>query len=133
MASKQPSVSINITPVSLSQSANAVMLELGGEKVVYFHGAVLSKSISWPAGKSANSSRLAFQPGGWQEALTVSGDWSAFRLFDRAKLSQGEQPNLFRAAFEKGEQSAEFDVQFGSVLNPSGFRRSIAFNCPRQF
>lgn len=131
--SKQPSVSINITPVSLSQSANAVMLELGGEKVVYFHGPVLSKSISWPAGKSANSSRLAFQPGGWQEALTVSGDWSAFRLFDQAKLSQGTQSNLFRAAFEKGEQRAEFDVQFGSVLNPFRLPAVDAFNCPRQF
>lgn len=131
--SKQPSVSINVTPVSLNPSANAVMLELGGEKVVYFHGPVLSKSITWPAGQSANSSRLAFQPGGWQEALTATGDWSAFRLFDSAKLSPGGQPNLFRATFERGEQVAEFDVQFGSVLNPFRLPALDAFACPRQF
>lgn len=131
--SKQPSVSINITPVSLSQSANAVMLELAGEKVVYFHGPVLSKSITWPSGKTTNSSRLAFQPGGWQEATTTTGDWSAFRLFDSGKLSQTGQSNLFRAEFARGEQSAEFDVQFGSVLNPFRLPALEAFFCPRQF
>lgn len=131
--SKQPSVSINVTPVSLSQTANAVMLELGGEKVVYFHGPVLSKSITWPPAQAANSSRLAFQPGGWQEALTTTGDWSAFRLFDSAKLRPGGQPNLFRAAFEQNGETAEFDVQFGSVLNPFRLPALDTFSCPRQF
>ncbi|MFD1745002.1 type VI secretion system membrane subunit TssM [Rhizobium helianthi] len=131
--SKQPSVSINVTPVSLSEAANAVMLELEGEKVVYFHGPVLSKSIIWPSSQASNSSRLAFQPGGWQEALTTTGDWSAFRLFDNAKLSQSAQPNLFRAEFTRGEQTAQFDVQFGSILNPFGLPALNGFSCPRQF
>ncbi|TRL41318.1 type VI secretion system membrane subunit TssM [Rhizobium straminoryzae] len=131
--SKQPSITINVTPVSLSDAANAVMLDVAGEKVVYFHGPILSKSITWPGGQAANSSRLAFQPGGWQEALTVTGDWSAFRLFDRAKLSQGSQPNLFRAVFQKGEQTAQFDVQFGSVLNPFRLPALDTFSCPGRF
>ncbi|MCJ8510227.1 type VI secretion system membrane subunit TssM [Rhizobium lemnae] len=130
---RQPAVSINITPVTLSETANAVMLEIGGEKVVYFHGPVLSKSITWPAAQSVTSSRLAFQPGGWQEAMTITGDWSAFRLFDQAKLSQSGQSNLFRATFTKGDQTAEFDVQFGSVLNPFRLPALDAFRCPRQF
>lgn len=130
---KEPAVSINITPVSLTQAANAVMLELGGEKVVYFHGPVLSKSVTWPAAQASNSSRLAFQPGGWQQALTTTGDWSAFRLFDSAKLSQGGQPNLFRAEFSRGDQVAQFDVQFGSVLNPFRLPALGSFSCPRQF
>lgn len=131
--SKQPSVSISITPVSLSQAATAVMLELAGEKVVYFHGPVLSKSITWPAAQNTNSSRLAFQPGGWQEATTTTGDWSAFRLFDGGKLNQTGRPDLFRAEFARGEQVAEFDVQFGSVLNPFRLPALEAFSCPRQF
>ncbi|MDO1583095.1 type VI secretion system membrane subunit TssM [Rhizobium oryzicola] len=130
---KQAKVSINITPVSLSDSANAVMLELAGEKLVYFHGPVLSKSITWPPTQTSNSSRLAFQPGGWQQALTTTGDWSPFRLFDNAKIRQGDKNDLFRASFERGGETAEFDVQFGSVLNPFRLEALSRFSCPRQF
>ncbi|MGO7565799.1 type VI secretion IcmF C-terminal domain-containing protein, partial [Rhizobium johnstonii] len=53
---------------------------------VYFHGPIQSKSITWPSTDASNVSRLAFQPGGWQHALTENGDWSPFRLFDDADL-----------------------------------------------
>jgi len=130
--SEGPSVAINIKPVSLTDSANAVMLEIEGERVVYFHGPIQSKSITWPSTEASNVSRLAFQPGGWQQALTENGDWSPFRLFDDAQLSvQGG--DLFRAKFERNGQKAEFDVQFGSVLNPFRLEALSAFSCPTQF
>ena len=115
--SESPPISINVKPISLSNSASAVMMEIEGERVVYFHGPVQSKSISWPSAEAANVSRIAFQPGGWQQALTENGDWSPFRLFDEADITnEGEE--LFRARFTSGGQTAEFDIQFGSVLNP---------------
>jgi type VI secretion system protein ImpL len=129
---KTPAVAINIKPVSLTQSANAVMLEIQGERVVYFHGPIQAKSISWPSADTSNSSRIAFQPGGWQQAQTVSGDWSPFRLFDSAELNrQGD--DLFRAKFTQNGETAEFDVQFGSVLNPFRLEALSALSCPRQF
>ncbi len=130
--SENPSVAINIKPVSLSEAATAVMLEIEGERILYFNGRVQSKTINWPSDKATNVSRLAFQPGGLQQALTESGDWSPFRLFDDARIdTQGG--DLFRAAFTQGNQTAEFDVQFGSILNPFRLEALSAFACPTQF
>jgi type VI secretion system protein ImpL len=130
--SDDPAIAISIKPVSLSDSANAVMMEIEGERVVYFHGPIQSKSISWPSKGSANLSRIAFQPGGWQAATTENGDWSPFRLFDSAKVVD-EGQDLFRARFDSNGQTAEFDVQFGSVLNPFRLEALSKFACPAQF
>lgn len=130
--SESPAVTINIKPVTLSDSANAVMMEIEGERVVYYHGPIQSKSISWPSSEATNVSRIAFQPGGWQQALTENGDWSPFRLFDEADIAN-EGEDLFRARFTSAGQTAEFDVQFGSVLNPFRLKALSDFTCPTQF
>jgi type VI secretion system protein ImpL len=130
--SESPRVTINITPVSMSENTNTAMLEIEGERVVYGYGRSLSKSISWPSDDTSNTSRLAFLPGGLQEALTQDGDWSPFRLFDQAQITQ-EGEDLFRARFQHAGQWAEFDVQFGSVLNPFRMPAIEEFECPTQF
>ena len=130
--SEKPAIAINIKPVSLTDSANAVMMEIEGERVVYFHGPVQAKSIAWPSTGTENQSRIAFLPGGWQQAMTKSGDWSPFRLFDAAKITM-QGADLFRAHFDNSGQAAEFDVQFGSVLNPFRLQALSDFACPSQF
>ncbi|GAB1584265.1 type VI secretion system membrane subunit TssM [Phyllobacterium phragmitis] len=130
--SEKPNISINVKPLSLSDSANAVMMEIDGERVVYFHGPIQSKSISWPANQVINLSRVAFLPGGWQQAITETGDWSVFRLFDRAEITD-QSNNLFRARFKSGGQTADFEIQFGSVPTPFRLNALSDFNCPTQF
>lgn len=131
--SEVPAVSINVKPVSLTDSSSAVMLEIEGERVVYYHGPIQAKSITWPSeSNSANLSRIAFQPGGWQQAKTENGDWSPFRLLDDAQI-QNQSGDLLRAKFENSGQSAEFDIQFGSVLNPFKLDALSKFACPAQF
>ncbi|POO55578.1 type VI secretion system membrane subunit TssM [Agrobacterium rosae] len=131
--SEVPAVSINVKPVSLTDASSAVMLEIEGERVVYYHGPVQAKSITWPSeSNSANLSRIAFQPGGWQQAKTENGDWSPFRLFDDAKIDN-QAGDLLRARFENSGQVAEFDIQFGSVLNPFRLDALANFTCPAQF
>ncbi|MET0171538.1 MAG: type VI secretion IcmF C-terminal domain-containing protein, partial [Agrobacterium vaccinii] len=131
--SEVPAVSINVKPVSLTNESSAVMLEIEGERVVYYHGPVQAKSITWPSeSNSANLSRIAFQPGGWQQAKTENGDWSPFRLFDDAKI-ENQAGDLLRARFENSGQVAEFDIQFGSVLNPFKLDAIANFACPAQF
>jgi type VI secretion system protein ImpL len=131
--SEVPAVAINVKPVSLTDESSAVMLEIEGERVVYYHGPVQAKSITWPSeNNSANLSRIAFQPGGWQQAKTENGDWSPFRLFDDAKI-ENQAGDLLRARFENGSQVAEFDIQFGSVLNPFKLDALANFTCPAQF
>ncbi|MFB9914485.1 type VI secretion system membrane subunit TssM [Rhizobium paknamense] len=130
--SETPAITLNVKPVSLSDQANAVMLEIEGERVVYFHGPIQAKSITWPSRQAANMSRIAFQPGGWQQAKTENGDWSPFRLFDDAEISN-EASDTFRLRFATGGQTAEFEVQFGSVLNPFRLKALADFSCPAQF
>lgn len=131
--SETPAVSINVKPVSLTNASSAVMLEIEGERVVYYHGPIQAKSITWPSRENAASlSRIAFQPGGWQQAKTENGDWSPFRLFDGADI-ENQSGDLLRVRFENGGQAAEFDIQFGSVLNPFKLDAIASFACPAQF
>ncbi|NSZ66019.1 type VI secretion system membrane subunit TssM [Agrobacterium tumefaciens] len=131
--SETPAVSINVKPVSLTNASSAVMLEIEGERVVYYHGPVQAKSITWPSRENtASLSRIAFQPGGWQQAKTENGDWSPFRLFDGADI-ENQSGDLLRVRFENGAQAAEFDIQFGSVLNPFKLDAIASFACPAQF
>ena len=130
--SEKPAISINVKPVSLSDSANAVMVDIVGEHVLYNHGQIVPKSIAWPAAGTENQSKVRFFPGGLQPAITQSGDWSPFRLFDAAQVTV-QAPDLFRARFEDKGQVAEFDVQFGSVLNPFRLQALSDFSCPAQF
>lgn len=131
--SETPAVSINVKPVSLTNASSAVMLEIEGERVVYYHGPVQAKSITWPSRENtASLSRIAFQPGGWQQAKTENGDWSPFRLFDGADI-ENQSGDLLRVRFENGGQAAEFDIQFGSVLNPFKLDAIASFACPAQF
>lgn len=131
--SETPAVSINVKPVSLTNASSAVMLEIEGERVVYYHGPIQAKSITWPSRENtASLSRIAFQPGGWQQAKTENGDWSPFRLFDGADI-ENQSDDLLRVRFENGGQAAEFDIQFGSVLNPFKLDAIASFACPAQF
>ncbi|MCZ4431470.1 type VI secretion system membrane subunit TssM [Agrobacterium sp. SOY23] len=131
--SETPAVSINVKPVSLTNASSAVMLEIEGERVVYYHGPIQAKSITWPSRENtASLSRIAFQPGGWQQAKTENGDWSPFRLFDGANI-ESKSGDLLRVRFDNGGQAAEFDIQFGSVLNPFRLEAMSSFACPQQF
>lgn len=131
--SETPAVSINVKPVSLTNASSAVMLEIEGERVVYYHGPVQAKSITWPSRENtASLSRIAFQPGGWQQAITENGDWSPFRLLDGANI-ENQSGDLLRVRFENAGQAAEFDIQFGSVLNPFKLDAIASFACPAQF
>lgn len=130
--SETPSISINVKPISLSNSATAVMMEIDEQSVIYLPGRVLSKSLLWPTSNPKKRSIVAFQPGAWQQALTETGDWSPFRLFDKADITV-QSDDLFRVGFESGGHTAEFDIQFGSVLNPFRLQALSDFACPNQF
>ncbi len=128
----RPSISLNVTPVSLDGSASAVILEIGAGRVAYFHGPIQSRSLAWPSPEGAAQSRVIIQPGGWQNALTRTGPWSAMRLFD-ASAREPLTDDRFRARFTVDGRSAEFDVQVGSILNPFATDALAGFRCPAGF
>ncbi|KAB0680234.1 type VI secretion system membrane subunit TssM [Aureimonas leprariae] len=127
---EKPAIRLDITPVSLADAANAVVLEIDGSRVVYFHGPIQPKSITWPATTGDSSlARVVFQPGGWEKALSRGGPWSALRLFDEARIKQ-EGPDRFRATFDASGASAAFNVQVGSIINPFATGALSRFRCP---
>ena len=127
--SDQPSIRITITPESLDQDSNAVMLEVQGERIVYVPGRVLPKTIMWPAREKVSLSRLAFLPGGLDEAISKSGPWSTMRLFDVAE-KKPLSDDRFQAVFTHGGHSATFQIQVGSILNPFTTNVLNTFRCP---
>ncbi|MGU3494334.1 type VI secretion system membrane subunit TssM [Xanthobacteraceae bacterium A53D] len=124
-----PSVSLTITPEALDETANAVILEIEGERVVYFHGPILTRTLIWPARQGSSLSRIMFQPGGWDKALARTGPWSALRLFDTAKTTPLSD-DRFRARFEAAGHAASFTVQVGSIVNPFATGALSSFRCP---
>jgi len=130
--SDQPSIRITITPETLDQNSTAVQLEVQGEKIVYVPGHVMPKTIWWPAREKVSSTRLTFLPGGWEEAMVLTGPWSTMRLFDAAQKTQLSD-DRFRALFTRNGHSAGFEIQVSSTLNPFTSDVLSAFRCPDKF
>ena len=130
--SDQPSISITITPETLDQSASAVILEVQGERIIYVHGRILPETIRWPAREKVSLTRLAFLPGGLDEAMSFTGPWSTMRLFDAAEKTQLSD-DRFRALFTSHGHSAGFEIQVSSSLNPFTADVLSAFRCPDKF
>jgi type VI secretion system protein ImpL len=128
-SSDQPSIRVTITPETLDQSSTAVQLEVQGEKIVYVPGHVVPKTIWWPAREKVSLTRLTFQPGGYEEALSLMGPWSTMRLFYAAEKTQLSD-DRFRARFTRYSHFAVFEIQVGSILNPFTTDVLSAFRCP---
>lgn len=130
--SETPRIAITVTPTDLSGIASAVRLDIEGERVIYNGVRAQAKSVTWPSTTTSKVSEIVFLPGGWGESLSETGDWSAFRLFDRAEITE-ETADLFNARFRNGDHVADFEVQFNSVINPFSLPALSAFVCPTQF
>ncbi|PZO74681.1 MAG: type VI secretion system membrane subunit TssM [Mesorhizobium amorphae] len=126
---EQPSVSLNVTPRALGPDATAVVLEIGGERLGFTGGPIQSRTLVWPSPEGQAQSRVIIQPGGWQNAVSRTGPWSAMRLFDAAEKST-VSPDRFIARFTVDGRWAEFEVQAGSVVNPFATDALTSFRCP---
>ena len=58
------------------------------------------------------------------------GPWALFRMFARAQIEQGSQPEKFRASFTIDDRRIQFDVTTASVQNPFRLNELQAFRCP---
>jgi type VI secretion system protein ImpL len=126
----QLSVSFEVTPVALDNSANSVILEIDGQTVGYAHGPVSTQRLTWPG--STTRTRLSFQPDlpGSQSIQSFNGPWGFFRLLDQARRLQGGTGDRFRAVFTSGARSATFEIRAGSVTNPFNLPELRSFRCP---
>ena len=54
-----------------------------------------------------------------------------FRMFGRARMTQGDSPERFMLTFELGDRQAVFEIRAGSILNPFAAGVLQGFRCPK--
>ncbi|WP_448954722.1 type VI secretion system membrane subunit TssM [Labrys neptuniae] len=127
-----PAVRITVTPLSLSASANYAVFNTSGVAIPMYRDYKQAKSFDWPSKQVGTESYLMFQPGTRDSRVLANGDWSTFRLLDKAEIAE-EGADLFHATFTQDGKTAEYRVQFGGSLNPYRLKALADFRCPAQF
>ena len=135
-----PQLMITVYPPVLSGTGVTSKLEVAGQTVTTQAGtSVSSQAMQWPAGggRSAvilsvdppspgllGSSAPALQPA----VLERSGAWSLFRLLDAgAPVTRGDR---LVATFYVGGRELQYQLSFGSRLNPYNLPALRDFRCP---
>jgi type VI secretion system protein ImpL len=130
---KDPSVRLDITPLSADNVTKQVTIDLGDQQIVYAHGPVRPVTVSWPGTPNRIiNARLAFDPppSSGTPVIQTSGPWALFRLFDHGTLRQTGSADRYNLDFTLGDRSASFEIRAGSVLNPLAPGLLRAFQCP---
>ncbi len=127
----QPVLKFTITPESLDANAIRVDLELAGEDIVYRHGPLRPRSVTWPGQDSQGIVRVVITDlKGRSESLEQTGPWALFRLFDEQGLRPTSAPDRYYLDVTLANGKASFLVQASSVSNPFDFAKLRTFRCP---
>jgi type VI secretion system protein ImpL len=128
---KVPSVSFELTPITMDATITQFVLDIEGKRVTYDHGPAVPVVVVWP-GQGPRQVRMdMFPPGGNGPSGTVeSGAWGWFRLLDRSRLQPSGPREQFDVTFSVGGRSARFRLAATSAFNPFGSNMLGAFSCP---
>ncbi len=128
-----PLVRFDIAPIGLDANAKQATLDLDGTAIVSIHGPPRATQITWPGPNRTQTVRLVFDPppSGGPSAVTDTGPWAMFRMFGRARTTQGDAPEKYVLTFQMGDREAAFEIRAGSVLNPFAVGVLQDFRCPK--
>ena len=127
-------VQFQITPEALDPNAQAVMLEIDGQRVQFSHRSLPTPlAVNWPG--QVGIARVVFEPttSAAESVLSRDGPWAAFRLLDAAEVRNTNVSDRKRVIFNVGGRIAIFELQSGSVLNPFSLPALSKFSCPSSF
>ncbi|MBS0640266.1 MAG: type VI secretion system membrane subunit TssM, partial [Proteobacteria bacterium] len=107
-----PTVRFDIAPTSLDATSTQALLDFDGTAVLSVHGPPRATQIVWPGQTRMQTVRLVFQPplSSGSSALQETGPWAMFRMFGRARMTQGDSPERFMLTFELGDRQAVFEI-----------------------
>ncbi len=127
-----PSLRIEMKPLEMDPSILNFNLDVDGQILRYAHGPAVPKTMQWPGPKGSNQIRVQVSPPGpsGTSGQVFEGPWALFRMFDRAQIDAGSQPERFRATFALDERRVQFEVTTNSVQNPFRLRDLQEFRCP---
>ena len=126
---QMPSVSLTVTPVTLSGDANSAKLDVGATSLTTERGSASPGAIQWP-GAGAERSAITLDLGFFSHPVSLEkmGPWSLFHLVDAAQvLDQGDK---VVASFSV--EGKDVTYQFGSqtTRNPLSLPALRDFKCP---
>jgi type VI secretion system protein ImpL len=130
---KTPTVTFELTPLTMDTSITNFVLDIEGKQVTYDHGPAVPTTITWP-GQGPRQVRVDMAPpsGSGPSGITESGAWDWFRLLDRSRIEASGVREQFDVTFSVGGRSARFRLAATSASNPFGSDMLRGFRCPEE-
>jgi type VI secretion system protein ImpL len=125
----QPTVSLEVKPVTLSGEAQSATLQINGASVVAQQGTNAPTTLQWPgAGAGAASIAMLPEMPDRISKLERSGAWALFRLLDAGSVLQ--RGNAVSASFVVGGREVSYQFSAASLNNPLSLPSLRQFKCP---
>lgn len=131
-ASESLEFSFLLKPISLDKITTGSVLEMGGQTLLYNHGPLRSKKISWPGAINENS-KLTFTLAskGTPVSVRAEGEWAWFRLLDKyAKVTSKPGTDNVSVMFDLKTIKAEYHLTPKSSFNPFTSNALKQFSIP---
>lgn len=127
---KTPSISFELTPITMDPAITQFVLDIEGKRVTYDHGPAVPSVVSWP-GTGPRQVRIEMSPpaAGGPSGATESGSWGWFRLLDKSRMEPSGREQ-FDVTFAVNGRSARFRLAATSAFNPFGSDMLRGFQCP---
>jgi type VI secretion system protein ImpL len=125
-----PSVSLTMTPLTMSQNATAAEFEINGVKLESVHGIDSPKDFTWPGSITDGSASVNILPEafGVDSSLRFTGPWALYRLLNAGGMSQSGDKLSVR--FVVGGREVSYQVKVASLANPFALPALRSFSCP---
>lgn len=127
-----PQVRFSIRPVEMGARVMKTVLDVGGQKVSYMHDATVLQNIVWPSPNGQSSVRLAMTSVTGEDigSMSFDGEWSLWRVFDRAEVESTDRPETVRLIFRINSHFVKYEVTASTALNPFRMPELAQFKCP---
>lgn len=124
-----PKVDVVMIIRAMDKEIDNLTISYDGQKYQYYHGPLKEVVLTWPV-KENRFTLDATAANERPERLEVNGDWSLFRLIDKAsKVIHTPDGRGVLATFELGHKKVYIEFRAVSGKNPFGLSTLRAFKC----
>jgi len=128
---QQPLVPFSLRPIKLNRDVSRFSLMVDGQLLNYRHGPTRWEKLQWPGPGGENVARISFESrSGSMKSDSTDGQWSLFRLLDRANMRATSNADRLRLTFSVGKNKAQYELRAASVTNPFRLKALSKFRAP---
>ncbi|KVE30171.1 hypothetical protein WS67_03490 [Burkholderia singularis] len=117
----------------LDPTITSLMIDIDGQTMLYQHGPVVPRTVSWPGPRGGAHVEIAADPRIRPDTSTLSADgpWALLRLLQKGRLAEAATLGRTRVALDFDGRRAVLDIaSAGSVANPLTSDVLKTFQCP---